>query len=237
MFRWAKDGHERTLNQRVRPGLIIVLNKMPMDSQNLLSSINNATRQLLDSFQKSTRFQELQQKWRARGRNIQSAEELIHCYYDSFRVVSVPQHTPSSPAVVQGISKQVRNLYNEILAMSEGIRRKRKVSNLDLDVSSLNAYLHRSVMALGRDFHSALDFHELSDGDSALPRRFSEHLCHIMVRMTKLRGIDASQAVGGEADLVVQMTPYIAACIIAQIDDTKDQGKAHTKAIVYNSMD
>ena len=42
---------------------------------------------------------------------------------------------------------------------------------------------------------------------------------------------------GGEADLVVQMTPYIAACIIAQIDDTKDQGKAHTKAIVYNSMD
>ncbi|KAH7173285.1 uncharacterized protein B0J16DRAFT_405679 [Fusarium flagelliforme] len=223
MFRWAKDGHERTLNQRVRPGLIIVLNKMPMDSHNVLSSIKNATRQLLESFQKSTRFQELQQKWRARGRNIQNAEELILCYYDSFRVISIPQHTPSSPAVVQVISDQVRNLYNETLAMSEDIRRKRKSLNLDLDVSSLNAYLHRSVMALGRDFHSALDFHELSDGDSALPRRFSEHLCQVMFRMTKLRNFDTSQAAGGEADLVLQMTPYIAACIIAQIDDAKDQ--------------
>ncbi|KAM0227446.1 hypothetical protein ACHAP5_012176 [Fusarium lateritium] len=127
MFRWAKDGHERTLNQRVRPGLIIVLNKMPMDSHDVLSSIKKATRQLLPSFQKSTRFQELQQKWRARGRNIQNAEELILCYYDSFRVISIPQHTPSSPAVVQVISDQVKNLYNEILAVSDHIRRKQDI--------------------------------------------------------------------------------------------------------------
>lgn len=225
MFAWAKDGHERTLNQRVRPGLIIVLNKMPMDSHDVFSSVKKATSQLLRSFRKSTRFQELQQKWKARGRVIETAEQLILCYYDSFKVISIPQHTPTSPTVVRTISDQVKTLYNEIIAMSGNIRRKRNSLNLDLDVASLNAYLHRSVTALGRDFHSTLDFHELTDGDSALPRRFSEHLCQILHRMSKLRNLDTSQTVGGEADLVLQMTPYIAACIVAQVDEANNEGR------------
>jgi hypothetical protein len=58
-----------------------------------------------------------------------------------------------------------------------------------------------------------------------------------MARMIKLRGIDTSQVVGGEADLVVQMTPYIATCIIAQIDDTEDQSKILATTIVHTSMD
>ncbi|EXK77612.1 hypothetical protein FOQG_17687 [Fusarium oxysporum f. sp. raphani 54005] len=223
MFRWAKDGHEKTLNQRVRPGLIIILNKMPADSHDVLSSVKKATRQLLDSFQKSTRFQELQRKWKARGRAIRTAEELILCYYESFRVISIPQHTPSSPTVVKSTSDQVKALYYEIVAMSEEIRGKRQSLNLDLDVSSLNAYLLRSASALARDFHNSLDFRELSDGDSALPRRFSEHLAQLMSRMAKLRHFDTSQAVGGETELVLQMTPYIAACIIAQIDQANDE--------------
>ncbi|RSL92521.1 hypothetical protein CEP52_013763 [Fusarium oligoseptatum] len=170
---------------------------------------------------------QLQQEWEIRGRSIKTAEELIRCYYDDFQVISIPQLTRSSPAIVQNISDQIKALYSEIIAMSEKIRGKRKSFNLDLDTSSLNAYLHRSAMALGRDYQDSLDFHELSDGDVAPPRRFSEHLAQLMARMAKQRNFDTIQAVKGESQLVLQMTPYIAACIVAQIDPMG--GKEHER--------
>ncbi|RSL53411.1 hypothetical protein CEP54_010419 [Fusarium duplospermum] len=163
MFHWAKDGHERTLNQRVRPGLIIVLNKVLMDVHDPIWNAEKQTRQLLDSFESSTRFQELQRKWEIRGRPIKTAEELIQCYYSDFQVISIPQLTRSSPAIVQNISDQIKALYSEIIAMSEKIRGKRRSFNLDLDTSSLNAYLQRSVATLGRDYRNAIDFHDLLD--------------------------------------------------------------------------
>ncbi|KAK6208479.1 hypothetical protein LQW54_006825 [Pestalotiopsis sp. IQ-011] len=70
MFKWAKEGHEKTLNQRVRPGLIIVLNKMNAGTHDALASVNQATKSLLGNFERSTRFNELQQRWRSRGKEI-----------------------------------------------------------------------------------------------------------------------------------------------------------------------
>ncbi|KAI0808727.1 hypothetical protein GGR55DRAFT_689696 [Xylaria sp. FL0064] len=208
MFQWAKEGHEKTLNQRVRPGLIIILNKMPSGSHNALAS--------------------LQKKWRLRGKEIKNAEELILCYYDSFRVISIPQYTPSSPAAVKDTSDQIKILYEEIGAMSELIRKKRQCLNMKLDVASFNAYLKQAIISLGRDYQSTIDFHQLSDGDYNLPRRFSEHLVHVMANVVKQRNFGTSQATGGEANLVFQMTPYIAACIVAQIEHESSE-EAHKR--------
>lgn len=224
MFKWAKDGHEKTLNQRVRPGLVIVLNKLAQDSLETLSTVDAATKKLLESFQRSTRFVELQKKWKARGRNITSAKDLIYCYYHSFRVIAIPQHTPTSPVTAQRISTQIKVLYGEIVAMSGRIRAKRRSLNMDLDVASLNAYLLTSVNSLARNYNNALDFHRLSDGDSALPRRFSEHLLQLMKNMVKLRGLDLTDEVGGEARLITDIIPYIASCIVAQVVVTSDKG-------------
>ena len=226
MFKWAKDGHEKTLNQRVRPGLVIVLNKMSQDSQETLSTVDKATKCLLDSFQRSTRFGELQKRWKARGRTINTAKDLIYCYYHSFRVIPIPQYTRSSPATAQRISTQIKVLYGEIVSMSGRIRAKRRSLNMDLDVASLNAYLLQSVNSLARNYHNALDFHRLADGDSALPRRLSEHLLQLMSNMVKLRGLDTTQEVGGEAQLIQQMIPYIASCVVAQVVVTSDKDAA-----------
>ncbi|KAI1427994.1 hypothetical protein F5Y12DRAFT_791152 [Xylaria sp. FL1777] len=234
MFKWAREGHEKTLNQRVRPGLIIVLNKMTTGSHNALGSVNRATKRLLENFEQSTRFSELQKTWRSRGKEIQTAEELILCYYDSFRVVSVPQYTATSPATVKKTSDQIKTLYEEIGQMSELIRKKRQLLNPELDVASLNAYLRQALVGLGRDCESTIDFHQLSDGDYSLPRRFSEHLVHVMANVAKQRNFDTSQATGGEANLVSQMTPYIAACIVAQAEnhESRDEAQKRKKELV-----
>ncbi|KAI0973070.1 hypothetical protein F4678DRAFT_37931 [Xylaria arbuscula] len=229
MFKWAKEGHEKTLNQRVRPGLIIVLNKMADGSHDALASVNRATMRLLENFEQSTRFSELQMKWRSRGKEIQTAEELILCYYDSFRVISIPQYTATSPATVKKTSDQIKTLYEEISRMSELIRMKRQLLNMELDVASLNAYLKQALINLGRDHQSTIDFHRLSDGDYSLPRRFSEHLVHVMASVAKQRNFDTSQATGGEVSLVSQMTPYIAACIVAQIENHESPDEAQKR--------
>jgi hypothetical protein len=224
MFKWAKEGHEKTLNQRIRPGLIIVLNKMTDGSHNALADVGEATQRLLSNFQQSNRFADLQRKWRSRGMEIKSAQELILCYYDSFRVISIPQYTASSPATVKKTSDQIKSLYDEIYKMSELIRKKRQFLNMELDIASFNAYLKQSLVNLGRDYHSTIDFHQLSYADSSLPRRFSEHLIYVMSNVGKDRNFNTSEAVGGELHLVSQITPYIAACIVAQINSSESQG-------------
>lgn len=228
MFTWAKDGHERTLNQRLRPGLIIVLNKMTQDSHDVLSSSQKATRQLLRSFEKSARFKELQKKWRSRGRDIQNARDLMLCYYSDFRVLSIPQHIPSSPATAKKIAGQIREFYHEVRIMSDTIRKQRQMMNIDLDVAGLNAYFNQSVKTLASDYMNSLDFYRLADGDTGLPRRFSEHLVQLMSSMVKLKHLDTTQAVGGEAELVTQVIPYIAACIVAQADKKDGRGTVHS---------
>jgi hypothetical protein len=224
LFDWAKDGHERTLNQRVRPGLIIVLNKNTAQSHDILGDVNEATQKLLNSFQNSTRFEELCRKWKARGRTVRTAEELILCYYDFFRVLSVPTHT-TQPPVAKQIAHQLRTLYEEIEAMSRRIREKRRTFNMDLDVSSFSAYLEHSVNTLARDHRNSIDFHRLSEGDYALPSKFSEHLVQLLSNMVKLRELDTTNIVGGEAGLVVDAIPFIAACIMAQLPRSGTPGE------------
>ncbi|KAK3336354.1 hypothetical protein B0T19DRAFT_36498 [Cercophora scortea] len=224
MFTWAKEGHEKTLNQRVRPGLVIVLNKMDQSSQNSLATVDNATRRLMQSFERSSRFQELQKKWKQRDKTINTAEELIGCYYHSFRVIPIPQHSTSSPVTSRRISTQIKILYDEVLKMSTTIRRKRQSLNMDFDVSMLNAYLVQSITTLAKNYNNALDFHRLADLDTALPRRFSEHLLQIMSNMVKLRGLDVTQEVGGEAKLIGDLIPYIASCIVAQLNFGNGRG-------------
>jgi len=233
MFKWAKEGHEKTLNQRVRPGLIIVLNKMTDGSHDSLATVDQATRRLLNNFQQSNRFIDLQRKWKSRGKEIQTAEELMLCYYDSFRVISIPQYTAASPITVKKTSNQIKSLYQEICRMSELIRKKRQSLNMELDTASFNAYLTQSLANLGRDYHSAIDFHQLSKGDSSLPSRFSEHLLYVMAGVANHRNFHTSEATGGETHLVDQMTPYIAACIAAQINNNDSQGKAFAEAHMY----
>ncbi|KAK6208480.1 hypothetical protein LQW54_006826 [Pestalotiopsis sp. IQ-011] len=113
--------------------------------------------------------------------------------------------------------------------MSERIRSKRQLLNMELDVASMNAYLIQALIKLGRDHHSTIDFHQLSDGDYRLPRRFSEHLVSVMASLAKKRNFDTSQTVGGEAMLVHQMTPYVAACIVAQIGDQASEDEAQKR--------
>ncbi|ETS80845.1 hypothetical protein PFICI_08374 [Pestalotiopsis fici W106-1] len=170
--------------------------KMNAGMPSALASVNQATTSLLGNFERSTRFTELRRRWRSRGKEIPTAEELILCYYDSFRVISIPQYTATPPTTVKKTSDQIKTLYKELIHMSERIRSKRQLVNMELDVVNVNVYFKRALIKLGRDYDIG-----------------------VMASLAKKRNFDRSQTVGGEAMQVHQMISYIAVCILAQIGD------------------
>ncbi|KAM7201004.1 hypothetical protein V8F20_005013 [Naviculisporaceae sp. PSN 640] len=221
LFTWAKDGLEKTLNQGVRPGLIIILNKMP--EQSGLSDGNTATRRLLQSFQATSWFQEFRKKWRDRGRKIETAEQLVLCYYSFFQVVSIPTFN-KEPTTANEISIRIKELYTKIRYISGAIQNKRQCFNLELDVPNLNAYLARSATILGRDYKDTLDLRHVVERQDGLPASFGEHLTGVLSSMAKHRDLHITSRVGGEAELLGDVIPYLAACIFAQYRSLDGQG-------------
>lgn len=195
-------------------------------AENRTATVEDFTNQLLRSFEKAEQYGVLRAKWKARGKQIKDARELIECYYDSFNVISIPAHTTSNPpAATANVSAQIKKLYETIHKSSEAMRMKRTASGLDFDVSMLNQYLETSIKVLARDYRSSLDFHELSESDSPLPTKFSEHMSAAMFNLAKARKLDKTQEVGGERAVVADFAQYVAASIVSQVPATDTMGR------------
>ncbi|KAK5662366.1 hypothetical protein OQA88_8276 [Cercophora sp. LCS_1] len=235
LFEWSKDGLERTFNQRVRPGLIIIVNKNTPDDDNLLPNVDNTTDMFLESVERSVKFGEYKQKWRSRQRRVNTAADLIQCYYDDFRVVSLPLHS-DMPSTASRVALQIKRLYHEIRTLSDNIHSRRKAHDLTMDTATFNAYFERSVEILARDHTSSLDFHPLSEDDSPLPTRFSEHMAIVLGKRAKLGNSRLFSTNGGELQMVKKMTPFLACSILCSpIKDANRKSKI-TQTSKSNSL-
>lgn len=220
MFQWASSGHERTVNQRIRPALLIVINKFPQRSDPRWFDVDHATEKLLSHLQLSGSFNDLCIKWANRGKIIKTAQDLILCYYDSFRVICVPDLTGLESSTV--IARQLQSLYREIRLASSRLRRKRVTVGMNLDVESLNTYVEHAFSRLTKDLNAPIDFYYLSSNDPKIPTRFSEHMTSVVVKMLVKENYAKTDDTGQELDLLNRLTPYLASCIAMQISDTLD---------------
>jgi hypothetical protein len=202
------------LNRRLKPALIIVLNKD--DSRDRTGTVD-PTPSLLHSFERTEEFEKLKSRWRHRGRPIATAKDLIDCYYTSFHVVTIPVCPPESlPVLTKDLSDRIKSLYNLIQNSSRVLQQERK-DDARLDLASLDTYLAKSLRVLGRDYRASLNFHDFSKGDSTIPVRFSEHMEAVMSSLAIARGLEKIDELGGENTLVEHFARYAAACISAQL--------------------
>src|SRR6266480_2674730 len=202
LFEWASSGHERTLNQRCKPGLIIIINNATKISEEWLD-VGYATEKLLSAFGLSGNFQELKEKWAKRGRDISTATELIHCYYASFRVIVVPSLPEGLSAIkaTRVISEQYKTLYAEICNTAKRQRENKKRAGMQLDVDTFNSYLDHAFRRLTKDLKYSIDFYYLARRDGDAPSRFSEHLTSVVIKMLEIQKYDSSNDTGQEAKL------------------------------------
>ena len=90
LIEWATDALEASYNHPILPYAIIVLNSSPATIQQGLWDVDIATEALLDSLSKALNqnivFAQYAKFWKARGKVIETVEDLMLCYYSSVRV-------------------------------------------------------------------------------------------------------------------------------------------------------
>lgn len=170
------------------------------------------TASLLGTFEKDPKFASYCAQWESRGRTIKTAKDLIACYYHGFQVISIPVYA-KTPTTALGVCKKVRALYQSIDELSKGVNLQRKKQGMELDIATFSSYFTRAAKILARDHRLSIDFRSLSEHDGPLPRRFSEHMVLLLQNVAKLRGLETTQAIGGEDKLIFDVIPYLA-CVI-----------------------
>ncbi|KAF5629970.1 calcium-independent phospholipase a2 [Fusarium tjaetaba] len=217
---WAQHSHDRILNQRTKPALIVILNiVVDMDD----SSSSDATEDLLRSFQRTERFRTLQALWKEREHPIRNTADLLLCYYSDFKVVLIPAISPrSTPADATAVSKSIRQLYETIRGSVSKIRTAKADSGTESDLATLNTHMNRSLSVLGQDLRAALDLHDVVMNDSSIPTQLSDHMASTLRQMCILREMDRTDAIGGEERVVEEFAPYVGACIVAQTRHIQD---------------
>jgi hypothetical protein len=217
LFEWASSGHERTVNQRVRPGLIIIINKLPSKASTKWLDVQLATDTLLSHLELSDTFSELRSKWSERGKEVKTAVDLINCYYDSYRVVCVPELGNGDVKSTRLISQQYKALYGEIRSASRRLRQKKMEVGMNLDSESFNTYVEHAFHKLSKNLNSCIDFYYLASKDQKVPSRISEHLTSLIVKLLEKENYSTSNEIGQETDLLDRLAPYLAWCIATQL--------------------
>ncbi|KAH7141535.1 hypothetical protein B0J13DRAFT_556977 [Dactylonectria estremocensis] len=223
LIEWAKEAYDRILNQRVKPAVIIIINKYNDDATDTQRDL---TQEMLQTFEQTQTYSELVDFWTQRQRRIQSARDVLDCYYRSIKVISVPVYGRRSlPSTATSISTAIQRLYSEIQASTKEIRDQRETSNTSFDVARLDKFLNDSLRALAKDYRSSLDFHRLAAGISLRPKLFSEHLAGTMANLAQTRGLDETDDVGGEQDVADDLARFAAASIAVQLPWDQDEGE------------
>ncbi|KAI6752499.1 hypothetical protein HG530_013868 [Fusarium avenaceum] len=217
---WAQESHDRILNQRTKPALIVILN-IVVDMEG--NSSADAKQDLLRRFQNTGRFRRFQALWKEREHPIRNTSDLLRCYYSDFEVVLIPAlSSRSSPADATSVGKSIRQLYETIRASATTVRIAKADSGTESDLTTLNTHMNRSLSVLGQDLRAALDFHDIIMDDSSNPTRLSDHMASTLNQMCMLRGFDITDDVGGEERVVDEFTLYLGTCIVAQTCQIQD---------------
>ena len=91
---WANEARDFTTNQGVKPSLIVIINQENNSDFSKWRDNSYATEELLNKLRSSKRFISEQLRWRDRGAIIDTADQLLRCYYRDVSVVFVPQFLP-----------------------------------------------------------------------------------------------------------------------------------------------
>lgn len=187
--------------------------------------VDFATQKLLEPLALSAAFIELRQRWILRGRALNTPRDLILCYYNSFRVIFIPELHPET---THKVAAQYQKLYAEIRASSKRLREKKINVNMNINVASFNVYLETAFTRLATDLTSLIDFHYLECKDAKRPTEFSEHITALLVKLRSLAEAISEGQFVKEASIVERLIPFIACCIARTIPQANSRKYTRT---------
>lgn len=213
---WAKNAHDLTTNQGVKPSLVYVVNRENVADLKTWCQSSYATAKILDMLRKSDCFEIERIAWKKRGKTIHTAEELLLCYYDSIRVIFVPEFIPNNPICEASVMKeQYRLLYENISTLSEKSAKKREKAGILSDFISLSKISVAVLDLLTVNFKNPIDLRTLASLSSTqtFPTSFRSHVINTLSNLTMLRSGGSRR----EQDTVLEIAPYLASAVAGEI--------------------
>jgi hypothetical protein len=182
---------------------------VPSASEDWLD-VDYATETLLSHLELSSAFADLRRTWRKRGKSLKTAEDLILCYYDSFRIICIPN---LDQMTTHTIAIQYDKLYKEVRQAIEKMRVKKKSVGMNLNVQSFNKYMEYAFERLARDRTSSIDFHYLESKDASRPRKFHEHMLALMISLKEEEERHSPDSVADQQAFLTNLVPFLATCV------------------------
>ena len=186
---------------------------VPSASEDWLD-VDYATNSLLSHLELSSAFANLRKTWRKRGKSLKTAEDLILCYYHSFRIICIPNLDQKT---THTIAVQYDRLYKEVRQAIEKMRVKKKSVGMNLNVQRFNKYMEHAFERLARDRTSSIDFHYLQSKDVSRPRRFHEHMLALMISLKEEEERHSPDSIADQEALVTNLVPFLANCIVSGV--------------------
>lgn len=178
---WGAAALEKSINQPALPHCIVALNDshpaldekqwdIEYATQSLLSSVGTA----LDGVEGVPQFRKLAAYWRSLGRVIHNIEDLILCYYASFKVVRIP----AAPHYTM-ISQQIEKLYTTIRADCEASHETKRQARLLTNAEEFNLYLQSGFDHFASHIDVPFNFMQVSLMRNPIPKDFGGHILQL----------------------------------------------------------
>jgi hypothetical protein len=218
---WAHDAFDFTTNQGVKPGLIYIINQDTHADFTKWVDVTYATERIMEKLRKSRRFELEQVLWRERGFVVDTPDQLLGCYYNSVKVVFIPQFKPDQPTCeATAMKQQYHTLYDKINQLSWASSEKRHSSNILFDLEALSRHTTGILEQLSENYESSVDLRKLAEPRQAYPNNFKTHVLNLLSRLQKRLPNDRNTnhpQVNSEISLVRTHLNYIANCIAGEV--------------------
>jgi hypothetical protein len=229
LISWAYDAHGRTANQEVKPALLYIINQDNLLDFETWTDIDKATKIVLAKLRRSERFSKEQSLWRERGRHIETADQLLLCYYSSVKVVFIPQFLPDHPICeAVDVHKQYNILYRQIADLSWVSSNLRERVGVLFDLETLTRHSMRVLNSLSNNFESSVDLHKLAEPFQAYPTNFKSHVLNFLSSAYEFyprENATGHQVIGSEISLIRNAMKYIAICNVGEIARTPSMSR------------
>ncbi|KAK8017814.1 hypothetical protein PG993_014140 [Apiospora rasikravindrae] len=211
LLHWGAASIDKSLNQPVLPHAVLVLNATDTSVDEREWDIASATELLLSDIRgaitREPALQEHVRTWRARGKSINSTQDLLECYYTSISVVRVPYK--GSYMLMHEQAGKLSALIKDRCARSH--LRKKEVRML-ASTERLQFYLQAACDHFTRDLETPFDFIKETLRHSPVSRNFQGNILNLALL---IRDQSRNVLVRNRAEAIFRaMAPMIASCVM-----------------------
>lgn len=209
---WGAAALERSINQPTLPHCVVVVNDSDATLDESEWDSECATRSLLSSVQGAInytegvpRLRELADHWRKLGRGVCSIEDLILCYYGSFKVVRMPAGKRFRRMEEQ--VTQLRGLIQECCDRSFEAKRR---TRMQTDAAELDWYLQSGFDHFTTHLDLPFDFMQVSLVQNPIPHDFGDHILQLCLAVERVHTGHHEE----RQELFLRIGSLVASCVL-----------------------